>query len=102
MIENIGLEWSLRVIGILTGIANTLAATFIRDHNAITRPHQLAFDSKLLRRFGVLPLLSWAFVSMLGYITLHSSPSDYAISIGLLRVQATQITAFPNLGTVCG
>ena len=58
MIENIGLEWSLRVIGILRGIANTLAATFIRDRNAIIRPHQLAFDSKLLRRFDVLLLLS--------------------------------------------
>ena len=47
MIENIGLEWSLRAIGILTGIANTFAATFIRDRNAIVRPPQLAFDTKL-------------------------------------------------------
>jgi len=38
MIENIGLEWTLRVIGILTGIANTLTATFIRNRNAIVRP----------------------------------------------------------------
>lgn len=34
MIENISLEWSLCIISILTDIANTLAATFILDHNA--------------------------------------------------------------------
>jgi MFS family permease len=47
-------------------------------------------------------LLSWAFISMLGYITLLFSLSDYATSIGLSRAQATQITAFLNLGTACG
>jgi MFS family permease len=46
VIENIGLEWSLCAISILTGIANTLAATFIRDRNAIVRPPQLAFNTK--------------------------------------------------------
>lgn len=33
---------------------------------------------------------------------LFFSLSDYAISIGLSRAQATQITAFLNLGTACG
>jgi MFS family permease len=50
----------------------------------------------------MLLLLSWAFISMLGYITLLFLLSDYAISIGLSRAQATQITAFLNLGTACG
>lgn len=39
---------------------------------------------------------------MLGYTTLLFSLSDYAISIGLSRAQAAQITAFLNLGTACG
>lgn len=34
-INNIGLEWSLRMIGILTGVANTIAAAFIRDRNSV-------------------------------------------------------------------
>jgi len=50
----------------------------------------------------VLLLLSWALISTLGYITLLFSLPDYAISIRLSRVQATQITAFLNLGTACG
>jgi hypothetical protein len=68
-------------LAFLTGIANTLAATFILNRNAIIRPPQLAFDAKLLHRFDVLLLLSWAFISTLGYITHLFSPSDYAISI---------------------
>jgi hypothetical protein len=101
MIENIGLERTLRVIGILTGIANTLTVTFIRNRNAIVRPPQLAFDTKLLRRFDVLLLLSWAFICMLGYIAVLFSLSDYAISTRLSRAQATQITAYLDLGTAC-
>jgi hypothetical protein len=87
MIENIGLEWSLHVIGILTRIANTLAAPFIRGRNAIMRPPQLAFGTKLLRRFDVLVLLSWAFISMLGYITLFFSLSDYCRGRRLRRLR---------------
>jgi len=102
MIENIGLEWSFHVIDILTGIANTLAATFIRDRNAIIRPLQPSFDAKLLCRSDVLLLLSWTFISTLGYITLLFPLSDYAISIRLSRAQAAQISAFLNLGTACG
>lgn len=77
---------------------NLSAATLIRDRNAIVRPQQLAFDTKLLGRFDVLLLLSWAFISMLGYITLLF----HCLSIGLSRAQATQITAFLNLGTAFG
>jgi hypothetical protein len=40
-----------------------------------------------------------AFLSMLGYITLLFSMSDFALSIGLPRHQATQMTAFLNMGT---
>jgi len=84
MIQNIGYKWSLRMIGVLTFMANLLAATFIKDRNAAVRPSQLAFDVKLLRRYDVLLLLSWAFISMLGYMVLLFSLSDFAISIGLI------------------
>ena len=102
MIQNIGYKWSLRTIGMLTFVANLLATTFIRDRNAAVRPSQLAFDVKLLRRYDVLLLLSWAFFSMLGYMVLLFSLSDFAISIGLSRTQADQLTAFLNLGTAIG
>lgn len=74
----------------------------IRDQNSAIRLAQLALDQKLLCRLDVGLLLLWAFLSMLGHITLLFSLSDYAISIGLNQTQAEQITAFLTLGTACG
>lgn len=102
LIQAIGLRWSLRAIGIIALGTNVVAAVLIRDRNATIRPAQLAIDRKLLRRLDVGLLLAWAFLSMLGYITLLFSLSDYALSLGLDQSQADQITALPNLGTACG
>lgn len=102
LIQGIGHHWSLRVIGIIALGTNVVAAVLIRDRNATIRPVQLAIDRELLYRLDVGLLLAWAFLSMLGYITLLFSLSDYAFSIGLNQSQAEQITAFLNLGTACG
>ncbi len=102
MIDNISLAWSLRITGIVVGIMNLIAAVTIRNRNKAIKPPQRGFDVKLLRRYDVLLLLAWAFISMLGYITLLYSLSDFARSIGLDANQASAITAFLNLGTAIG
>lgn len=102
MIDNFGHAWSLRAIGLIALAANLLSATFIRDRNAIIRPKQHPFDLDLLRHWEVFFLLAWSFISMLGYVTLLYSLSDFALSIELSREQATQITAFLNMGTAVG
>lgn len=102
MIQNVDYKWFLRTIGMSRFVANLRATTFIRDQNAAIRPSQLAFDVKLLRRYDVILLLSWAFISMLGYMVLLFSLSDFAVSIWLSRPQADQLIAFMNLGTAIG
>ncbi|KAK9238784.1 major facilitator superfamily domain-containing protein [Lipomyces kononenkoae] len=102
MINQLGLQWALRVTGIIIFIANMTAALVIRDRNRHIRPPQLALDTKLLRRYDVLLLLSWAFISMLGYITILFSLSDFALSIGLSHSQATDIVGLLNIGTAVG
>jgi MFS family permease len=102
MIENIGLSWALRTTGIATLVACTTATLLIRDRNRHIKPPQLAFDTKLLRRYEVILLLLWAFISMFGYITLLFSLSDFALSIGLSPAQGTDIVGFLNLGTAVG
>lgn len=102
MINNLGLAWTLRIIGIITLVTNALATSFLRDRNAAVQPRQHPFDLALLVRWDVVFLLVWAFVSMLGYITLLYSFSDFARSIGLSAEQATQVTALLNLGTALG
>lgn len=96
MIRNICSGWSLRSIVIITFITNIAAAILIRDRNSEIRLSQLALDRKLLSRVVV------GLLSMLGYVTLLFSSTDYATSIGLNQTQADQITAFLNLGTACG
>ena len=102
MIDNLSLAWSLRIIGIITLFMNGLATAFIRDRNAAIQPKQRPFDRELLLRGEVMLLLAWAFVSMLGYITLLYSLPDFILSIGLSRNRATQISAILNVGTAVG
>ena len=102
MISKLGLGWALRLLGILVLLANVVSASFIRDRNAEVRPRQHPFDTAILMRWDVFFLLSWAFVSMLGYITLLYSLSDFSRNIGLSVEQGTQVIALLNLGTALG
>lgn len=102
MIDRLSLAWSLRIIGIMAGIMNLIATYFIRNRNKVIRPPMHPFDVRLLRRFPVFLLVSWGFFSMLGYIVLLYSLSDFARSIGLSESKASAVTAFLNLGTLVG
>jgi len=81
---------------------NILATVAMRSRNHIIQPKQHPFDMNLLCRYDVILVLAWAFVSMLGYITLLFSMSNFASSIGLDESQAATVTALLNLGTAVG
>lgn len=102
MLKRIGPAWTLRATGLVTFTANSLAIVLIRHRNYIIKPPQLALDIRLLRRVDMLLLLSWSFLSMLGYVVLLFSLPDFATSIGLTQTQATDIAGFLNLGTAIG
>ncbi|KAK4169723.1 major facilitator superfamily domain-containing protein [Cladorrhinum sp. PSN259] len=70
-------------------IANGLYLGRVRNRNRHIRPPQLEFDIRLIRRYEVVMLLLWAFISIFGYITLLFSLSDFALSIGLSPAQST-------------
>ncbi|KAF2802899.1 MFS general substrate transporter [Mytilinidion resinicola] len=101
-ISNISLAWSLRITGLVSGSMNILATVAMRSRNHIIQPKQHPFDIDILCRYDVILVLAWAFVSMLGYITLLFSMSNFASSIGLDESQAATITALLNLGTALG
>jgi predicted MFS family arabinose efflux permease len=102
IIQRLDISWALRITGIIAFVANLTATIFIRDRNKAIRPSQLGFDTQLLRRYDVLLLLAWVFISMLGYIVLLFSLSDFAMSIGLSRSQATDMIGLLNVGTAIG
>jgi MFS family permease len=102
IIQRWGISWALRITGLIALVAQFIAITVVRDRNRAIKPTQLGFDTKLLRRGEVLLLLSWAFISMFGYVILLFSLSDFALSIGLSRPQATDIIGLLNIGTAVG
>jgi MFS family permease len=102
IIQRLSISWALRITGLIALVANTIAVTVLRDRNHVIKPSRLGFDTKLLRRGDVLLLLAWVFVSMLGYIVLLFSLSDFALSIGLTRAQATNVIGLLNVGTAVG
>lgn len=102
MIEHISLPWTFRVTALICGVMNLVAVALIRNRNAVIKPPQIGFDTKLLVRYDVLLLMGWGFLSMLCYITLLYSLPDFADSIGLSNQQAAAISAYLNLGTACG
>lgn len=103
MIDSVGLAWSLRIIGIASGVMNLLAAILLRSRNKIIKPTQHGFDVKLLRRYDVLLLLGWLFVGLFGYIVILYSYSNFAhSSIGLSKERAAEMSGFLNLGTALG
>ena len=102
MLQSIGLGWSLRIMGIVVLVTNSIATLLIRNRNDYIHPSQRVFDVKLLRIYEVRLLLLWSFVSMFGYITLLFSLPDYGKSIGLSDSGAAAQAAFLNLGAALG
>ncbi|KAL5119055.1 hypothetical protein ACEQ8H_002979 [Pleosporales sp. CAS-2024a] len=102
MIQRWGISWALRITGLIALVAQVLVISVIRDRNKSIQPTQLGFDTKLLRRYDVVLLLCWSFTSMFGYVVLLFSLSDFALSIGLSRAQATDVLGSLHIGTAAG
>ncbi|TFK47248.1 MFS general substrate transporter [Heliocybe sulcata] len=102
MIETISLAWAYRITAICLFVVNIIATLFMRDRNKHINPNQKAFDVSLLLRPDFLLLLAWACFSLLGYIVLLYSLSDFSISKGLSAQQASIVTAVLSVGMTVG
>ncbi|PWY87267.1 MFS transporter [Aspergillus sclerotioniger CBS 115572] len=110
MIPRLGLPWTFRLLDIVSFVVNAIAGNLIRDHNqAITgastgasRPTIVIFHRPLFHQSPYLLFIAWGIFSMLGYVTLLFSISDYALSIGLTSHQASIVSALLNLGQGLG
>ena len=102
MIDRLGVEWALRILGILACVVNCTCAMLVKDRNKAIGSTQLAFDYTLFKRPAFLLLLGWGFFSMMGYIALLFSLPNYATSIGLSAQQGSIVGAILNLGQGLG
>lgn len=102
MIQNIGIAWAFRILGILAFVVNFICAILIKDRNKAIGSTQLAFDYLLFKRSEYLLTLGWGIFSMLGYVVLLFSLPNYALSIGLSAQQGSIVAALHNLGQGLG
>jgi nitrate/nitrite transporter NarK len=102
LIDRFSLAWSLRAIAVVSGSMLLVAALLLRTRNAAIQPRQHGFAVRLLVRYEVVLLLGWSFASLVGYIVLLFSLSDYAQAIGMSARRAADITGLVNVGTALG
>lgn len=102
MIQNLGLAWAFRILGIIAFVVNCICTILIRDRNKIIGASQLAFDLSLFRRPEYLLLLGYGWFSMLAYVVLIFSLANYANEIGLGASEAALVSAFFNMGQAIG
>lgn len=102
VIQDISLAWAFRLTAIISCIMLLVATLLIRSRNDTVRPYQRGFDARLLCRYDVQMLLAWAFISMLGYITILFSLPDFARSLELSSSQAATIAALQSFGNAIG
>jgi len=102
MIDNLGLPWAFRILGILSCTVNLICSNLIKDRNAQVGARNKSFDWRLLLRPEVALIQAWSWFSMLGYVTLLFSLVSYARQIGLSAHAGSIIAAVFNLGQMLG
>ncbi|PTB68798.1 MFS general substrate transporter [Trichoderma citrinoviride] len=102
MIQNLGLAWAFRILGIIAFVVNFICSLLVKDRNKIVGSTHIAFKSTLLTRPEFLLFILFGWFSILGYSVVIFSLANYANEIGLDSSQAALINAFFNLGQSIG
>ncbi|KAL2810455.1 major facilitator superfamily domain-containing protein [Aspergillus granulosus] len=102
IIPRLGLSWAFRILGILACVVNLVCANLLRDRNKAVGTRYKAFHLPLLKRPEFLLFLGWGVFTMLGYVAILFSLSNFATSVGLSAHQSSIISALLNLGQGLG
>lgn len=97
-LETLGWRWTYRVLAISTLLVNLTCAVLLKDRNRLVRPSTKAFDIKEYARVETWLLITWGWMTELGYIVLLYSLPNYAMTIGLSAHQGSVVGAMLNLG----
>lgn len=102
MIPELGLSWSMRVLGIIVFVVNITCANLLRVPTRPTSSSDSTLPFALFKRLDFGILLAWGFLSALGYVTLLFSLPSYSVAIGLTQEQGSLASALLNLGQSFG
>ncbi|GAM88206.1 hypothetical protein ANO11243_062370 [Dothideomycetidae sp. 11243] len=101
MIRSLGLDWALRILGIVSCAMNAVCALLLRDRGAyITKDAPTV--RQVIRRPAVYPLLGFACFSLLAYTVNMFSLAHYARFVGLSSPQSNLMAALFNAAQVVG
>ena len=101
-VQTIGLPWTYRILAFCSLAVNLISSILLKDRKTINREKEKAFDFRDYGRIQVLLVVTWGFLTELGYIVLLYSLPNYATSIGLSASQGSVIGAMLNLGLGIG
>lgn len=101
-IERVGWSWTYCILAITTLAVNLTCAILIKDRNKLVRPYKRSFDVRQLGHISTWLIISWGWLTELGYITILYSLPNYANSIGLTAQQGSIVGAMMNLGLAIG
>lgn len=103
MLQRLGVGWSIRVLGIASGVVNIVCALVMRQNPNSVLPVYHLFNYRLLKESRFLALLGFAFLSMLAEIIILTQIPGYGTSIlGLDTTQSSVIGAMVALGQIIG
>ncbi|KAK4128256.1 MFS general substrate transporter [Parathielavia appendiculata] len=102
MISNLGLAWAFRILAILAFVVNGACSLILRDRNKAVGTVHIPFHKDLFKHLQVWLFIGWGFFSLLGYVIVVFSLTDYAQSVGFSASQGSLAAAIFNLSQGIG
>lgn len=96
MITNLGLAWAFRILAILAFVVNGACSLIVRDRNKAVGAVHIPFHKDLFKKSEFWLFLGWGFFSILSYIIVVFSITDYALSVGFSASQGSLAAAMFN------
>ncbi|KAK0729417.1 major facilitator superfamily domain-containing protein [Apiosordaria backusii] len=102
MITNLGLPWAFRILAILAFVVNGGCSLILRDRNKAVGAKHVPFHLALFKLPEYWLFLGWGFFSLMSYVIVVFSITDYAQQVCFSASQGSLAAAIFNLSQGIG
>ncbi|KAK4197745.1 major facilitator superfamily domain-containing protein [Triangularia verruculosa] len=102
MISNLGLAWAFRILAIIAFVVNGGCSLILRDRNKAVGARHVPFHLDLFKLPEYWLFLGWGFFSLMSYVIVVFSITDYAQQVGFSASQGSLVAAIFNLSQGIG
>lgn len=96
MISNLGLAWAFRILAIIAFVVNGGCSLIVRDRNKAVGAITVPFHKDVFRLFDYWLFIGWGFFSLVSYVIVVFSITDYAQQVGFTASQGSLAAAMFN------